>query len=423
MKTLRFDSVGGASGDMILGALMDLGVDAVWLEGELKKLGAGDFSIRCERVVLDGLRGSLCRVEIPEEHHHGHHHHGHHHHHHASHRGLREIEKMIAESGLPEAVKADSLRVFRRIGEVEAGLHGVTLDQIHFHEIGAVDSIVDIVGCCLARHKLGAKVVTVGPLPQGRGTIRCAHGIFPNPAPATVELLQGLAVVQTEEPHELVTPTGAGLLSVWSGQGTAPAGSRVVKAGYGFGQRKLEGRPNVLRAMLLEADAPQETPTTCQTLECNLDDMTPELIGELTDRLLAGGALDVFTAPVFMKKQRPGVLLTVLAAPEKRDALLDLIFRESTTFGVREYTTQRAVLARRYDEVKTSAGSVRVKIGAWRGEDITFSPEFEDCRQRARETGRATREVYAEALKLFRSTRSTEVSGGAPRNSDSRAGE
>lgn len=400
MKVLHFDSVGGASGDMILGALVDLGVDAAWLDGELKKLNAGDFSIHAERVVRDGLRGTLCRVDIPEEHHHGHSHdHGHHHHHHAPHRGLREIEALITASTLPDAVKVDSLQVFRRIGEVEAGLHGVTLDQIHFHEIGAVDSIVDIVGCCLARHRLGVQAINVGPLPQGRGTIQCAHGTFPNPAPATVELLQGLLVVQTDEPHELVTPTGAGLLAVWRSQATAPVSTRVVNAGYGFGQRTLSARPNLLRAVLLESETKESAAAadSCLVMECNLDDQTPELVGELTERLLATGALDVFTTPVFMKKQRPGVLLTVLTEPGQRDALLEILFRESTTFGVREYPVQRTVLERRHVEVETPSGRIRIKIGRWRGEDITFTPEFEDCRKCARETGRPVREVYAQA--------------------------
>ena len=406
MKILRFDSVGGASGDMILGALLDLGVEASRLEAELRKLAVGDFHLHAERVVRSGLRGTLCKVEIPHEHHHNHHGHGHHDHHHAPHRGLRDIESIIRASALPDEVKADSLRVFARIGEVEAGLHGAPVDQIHFHEIGAVDSIVDIVGCCLARHLLGVTVVSVGALPQGRGTIACAHGVFPNPAPATVELLQGLEVEQTDEPHELVTPTGAGLLAVWSRTGAVPARTRVVSAGYGFGQRTLEGRPNVLRATLLEETAGTEAESAdCLVLECNLDDQTPELVGALTESLLAAGALDVFTAPVFMKKQRPGILLTVLTEPARREALLDLLFRESTTFGVREYPVQRTVLQRRFEQVSTPVGPVRIKVGTWRGRDVTFAPEYEDCRRLAQTSGRPVREVYELAAQAARALR------------------
>lgn len=405
MKVLRFESVGGASGDMILGALVDLGIDPAVLEKELNQLEVGEFFLRVEQVVRDGLRGTLCRVEIP------HHHHGHAHvhahgveHTHAPHRGLREIEAIIQASNLPPAVQADSLNVFRRIGEVEARLHGVTVEEIHFHEIGAVDSIVDIVGCCLARHLLGVDAVEVGPLPQGCGTIRCAHGVFPNPAPATVDLLKGLAVEQTDEPHELVTPTGAGLLSVWRQASAAPTGGMVLAAGYGFGQRKLDHRPNVLRAVLLEAGE-EVAAGACRVMECNLDDTSPELVGALTERLLAAGALDVFTTPVFMKKQRPGVLLTVLTEPAHHARLLDLIFQESTTFGVREYPVQRTVLARRHVEVETPAGLVRIKIGTWQGRDVTWAPEFEDCRARAQEYGRPVREVYELARQAAQSLR------------------
>ena len=405
MNLLRFDSVGGASGDMILGALIDLGVEAAALEQELQQLGVGAFSLQAGRVVRNGLRGTLCRVEIPQADHHAH---GHAHgqaHHHAPHRGLREIESIIRASTLPEPVKEDSLRVFGRLGEVEAALHGTTVDQIHFHEIGAVDSIVDIVGCCLARHQLGVGAVSVGPLPQGRGTIPCAHGVFPNPAPATVALLQGMAVEQTDEPHELVTPTGAALLAVWSGGAETPARTRVRGAGYGFGQRKLEGRPNVLRATLLEAADAAPPATGCLVLECNLDDESPELVGSLTGQLQAAGALDVFTTPVYMKKQRPGVLLTVLAEPDRRDRLLDVLFSESTTFGVREYAVQRTVLERRLVEVDTPAGRVRIKIGTWRGREVTFAPEFEDCLQRAQASGRPVREVYELAQRAAQALR------------------
>ncbi len=318
---------------------------------------------------------------------------------------MREIEALIQAGGLPEAVKADSLRVFRRIGEVEAGLHGTTVDRIHFHEIGAVDSIVDIVGCCLARHRLGIGAVSVGPLPQGCGTLHCAHGLWPNPAPATVALLEGMRVEQTDEPHELVTPTGAGLLAVWRSQAVAPAGARVLSAGYGFGQRTLQGRPNVLRAVVLETDEVAEAATACLVLECNLDDETPELVGALTERLLAAGALDVFTTPVFMKKQRPGVLLTVLTEPALREKLIDLLFRESTTLGLREHPVQRTVLHRRHVEVETPSGRIRIKIGTWHGDDVTLAPEFEDCRLRAQESGRPLRQVYEQAVQAAQKLR------------------
>lgn len=402
MRILSFDTIGGASGDMILAALIDLGVDAASLERDLASLKIGPFHLHAERGLSAHLAGTRVEVHAePEGRAHAHHHDHDHEHGHAPHRGLAEIESLIRASALPDAVKDQACRVFRRIGEVEARMHGTTVDKIHFHEIGAVDSIVDIVGCCLALHRLGVEAVAVGPLPQGRGVIRCAHGTFPNPAPATVELLRGMAIEQTDLPFELVTPTGAALLAEWRTMERPPAGAKIERVGYGLGHRDLGDRPNLLRAVFLtDSSESSEEADTCLVLETNIDDMTPELIGALTQRLLTAGALDAFTVPVQMKKQRPGVLLTVLCAQADREKLLDLIFRESTTFGVREYEARRTILARRIETVRTPYGEVRVKIGSWRGHDITRAPEFEDCLRLAAEKGVEARHVYQEALKL-----------------------
>ncbi|HMP77359.1 MAG TPA: nickel pincer cofactor biosynthesis protein LarC [Kiritimatiellia bacterium] len=414
MKILAFDSIGGASGDMILAALADLGVDVAALSRELATLGIGPFEIESSRAMTAHLAGTRVRVVTEDDAHHHHHHdhpHDHHHahehghepahHHHAPHRGLAEIEALIGGSALPPAVKERALCVFRNIGEVEARMHGTTVDKIHFHEIGAVDSIVDIVGCCLALHRLGVDAIVVGPLPQGRGVIQCAHGTFPNPAPATVELLRGMAIAQTDEPYELVTPTGAALLADWKTHDAAPAGAVVRRIGYGVGHRELRSRPNLLRAVLLEADE-ASSEDACLVLETNLDDITPELIGALTQRLLAAGALDVFTVAAQMKKQRPGVLLTVLCRPSDREPLLDLIFRESTTFGVREYPVRRTVLARRIERVPTPYGEISVKLGEWKGDTVVRAPEMEDCIRLAREHNVPVRLVYEAAQQASR---------------------
>ncbi len=403
MKILAFDSIGGASGDMILAALIHLGVDPVALSAELRALAPEPFEIKVEPALSAHLAGTRVRVLTHDDssHHVHHHHHDHHHdhshaHHHAPHRGMKEIGEMIDRSAVPETVKASARRVFQRIAEVEARMHGTTVEKIHFHEIGAMDSIVDIVGCCLALHKLGVDAVAVGPLPQGHGTIECAHGTFPNPAPATVELLQGMAVTSVDEPYELVTPTAAALLTEWKTADRAPAGAVVKKIGYGIGHRELRSRPNLLRAVLLESvAAPQED--ECIVLETNLDDVSPELIGVLSGRLLAAGALDVFAVAAQMKKQRPGVLLTTLARPAEREALLDLIFRESTTLGVREYTVRRTMLARRVESVATPYGDVRIKIGEWKGADVVRAPEMDDCIARAEAHGVPVRAVYEAA--------------------------
>ncbi len=399
MKILAFDSIGGASGDMILAALVDLGGDADALERDLASLGIGPFRLEHGRAMTSHLAGTRLRVvaagDDPHAQH-GPHHLSPHHERQAPHRGLAEIEALIHAANLPDPVKTQACRVFRRIGEVEARMHGTTPDRVHFHEIGACDSIVDIVGGCLALHRLGVDAVAVGPLPQGHGVITCAHGVFPNPAPATVELLKGMPIVQTDEPHELVTPTGAALLSSWKSLDRIPDGAVVGRIGYGIGRHPLHGRPNLLRAVLLETRAVSRE-DHCLVLETNLDDVSPELVGALTARLLEAGALDVFTVAAQMKKQRPGILLSVLCAHAQRETLLDLLFRESTTFGVREYDVRRTVLERRSIRVSTRYGDVAVKLGAWKGTVVTRAPEFEECAARAREHQVPVRAVYEAA--------------------------
>ena len=390
MKIIYFDSVGGASGDMVLAALLDLGADLGKIRGGLKTVVKDRFSITAAPIRQKGLMGLQVKVGVPC------HHSGHHEH---AHRGLKDIEKMIDGSAIAPAVKRNAIGVFRRLAVAEAKVHGVKPSDIHFHEVGALDSIVDIVGSCIALEQLGAERVALGPLPIGCGTIKCAHGVLPSPAPATVELLKGFAVEQTGEKHELVTPTGAALLTTWKNCPRVPDGASVMRAGYGFGHRELDSRPNLLRAVLLEDADRDEDADDCLVLECNLDDMSPELTGHLFGRLLEEGALDVFLTPVQMKKNRPGAMLTVLAAPGNRDKILDIIFRESTTFGVREYKVRRTVLPRRFETVKTPCGSARVKIGSWKGRDVTIAPEYEDCRKLAQKTGVPLRRIYAAVLK------------------------
>jgi len=338
-QTLHFESIGGASGDMILGALVGLGISVDELNEELKSLKVDPFEIVVDEVVEQGMSGVRAKVVLHEHHHHHHDHdHGHHHGRH-----LSTILKLIDESELPASVKESASLVFQRIGEAEAAIHGVDIEKIHFHEVGAMDSIVDIVGCCLALQKLGVDAVSIRGLPQGHGTIECAHGTYPNPAPATLRLLEGFPVEDVDEPFELVTPTGAALIATWRTAEVPRVGSRAVKTAYSFGHRKLNGRPNLLRAALYEVgedDAlgeaavwpghesrglgsrlhgveegdrvegcvgrgprPRLSEDEVLMLECNLDDMTPELVGCLFDQLLDAGALDVFTTPIFMKKQ------------------------------------------------------------------------------------------------------------------------
>lgn len=395
-KRLHFESIGGASGDMILGALIGLGVSVEELNEELKSLNVDPFEIIVDSINEQGMSGVRAKVILQEHHHHDDQKHGHHHGRH-----LSTILKLIDASALPAAVKKNASCVFQRIGAAEAAIHGIAIEKIHFHEVGAMDSIVDIVGCCLALHKLDVSGVSIRNLPQGHGTIECAHGTYPNPAPATLRLLQHFPVVEVDEPFELVTPTGAALLAVWRTAASPLAESCAAQTAYSFGHRTLNHRPNLLRATLYEPLGSAKTSPAedeILVLETNLDDTTPELVGCLFDLLLDEGALDVFTAPVLMKKQRQGILLTVLCMPSDRERLLDLIFRESTTFGVRERLERRTVLARTFTSVKTKYGVVKVKRGAYKGVWITHSPELENCRALARENGVTVEQVYRETI-------------------------
>lgn len=382
MKQLRIDSVGGASGDMLLGALIDLGVDVDALTGPLNTLPVEPFSIVTESVDEHGLHGTRVHVECDEG---------------KVHRHLSDITAMLKASRIPAPAVAMATRVFGRLADAEATVHNTTPEQIHFHEVGALDSIIDIAGACLGLHLLDITSVDVAPLPVGQGSTTCAHGVLPLPVPATLELLKTHEMVRTDEPFELVTPTGAALLTTWKAEAPPRQALTPLRIGHGFGHRALKGRVNVIRATLLEAGAVDPHEDTCLVLETNLDDMSPELTGALCSRLLEAGALDVFTTAVQMKKQRPGVLLTVLAQPQDRERLIDLIFRESTTFGVRERVERRTVLARRLEPVETPYGTVRMKIGTWQGEDITASPEFEDCRACADAHGVPLRDVIRAA--------------------------
>lgn len=384
-RVLWFDSVGGASGDMILACLVDLGVRPADLNEVLASLGTFHLSLEARQHSEHGMHGTRITVHAHEEHHHGH----------APHRHLSDIRQRIELSAVPEGVKRQSIAVFERLAGAEATVHGKTPEAIHFHEVGALDAILDVVGACHALHLLHIDQVGFSPLPQGHGTIECAHGTLPNPAPGTVELLKGFPVCHADEPFELVTPTGAALLTTWKSMKAWPEGWVIKAVGHGFGCRTLNHRPNLLRATLLEAPPPKaEDPEICLVMETNIDDTTPELVGALVQKLLASGAYDAFTTSIQMKKQRPGTLLTVLCAPDLKPVMLDLIFTESTTFGVREHLTRRTMLERETLDVPTVYGLIRAKIGRWHGTPVTASPEYEDCVKAAVRHNVPVRVVY-----------------------------
>jgi len=414
MRALHFDCFAGAAGDMLLGALLDLGLPLASLEGPLQSLGLEGVRLSLGRVVKRGVSASQFRVHVERPHDHSHHGHGHEHqgHGHSHGRSLTEIERLIRQSSLPPRPRERALKAFRRLGEVEAGIHGVPVESIHFHEVGAEDSIVDIAGYFLALELLSVERVTASPLPVGRGYVHAAHGRMPVPAPATAKLLEGIPVFDNGLEGEVLTPTGALLLAESAASfGPMPA-MKVAAVGYGSGERDA-ALPNLVRAFLGEAsqagqaasgDAP---PSVVSILEANLDDMRPELFPHVIERALALGALDAFAVPTVGKKGRPAHLLTLLCPPERREELTRMLFRETTTLGVRHRAAERSTAERDWIEVDLPWGRARVKRARWEGEIVNLAPEFEDCRRLAEASGAPLKEVMDAALAAARSAAPT----------------
>jgi len=409
MRTLFLDCFSGISGDMAVGALCDLGVDRNLLEGELARLGLGDeFHLhfaRQTRCQIDGvkfdvhLHGHTHEHEPAHEHavaHHHSHEPSHHDEPHAHGRSFADIHALIDACDLSPFVKARALAVFQRIAVAEGKIHGMPPAEVHFHEVGAVDSIVDIVAFCVAFEALGAPRVLASALFEGTGHIHCAHGYFPLPAPATLEILAGIPLRQIDEPMEFITPTGAALLAEFAeGFGPMPA-LAVERIGYGVGTRDTPHRPNILRAVLGETSTEAASDIVTE-IETNLDDLSPELLAAATEKLFAAGALDVFVAPIQMKKNRPAFRLTVLTEPARADEFARMILRETSAFGVRMHDCRRLKLRREITPLETPFGAVEIKRG-WLGEELVqAAPEFESCRRVAEATGATVREVHLAA--------------------------
>lgn len=411
MRTLYLDCFAGASGDMFLGALLDCGLDFDHLKNELSKLGVAGYELSLTRVDRSGIAAAKFDVRLSQpvsdrthEHLHGHTHtHAHGDVPHSHHRPLSEIKQLIEASSLSEPVKARAQAIFQRLGEAEAKIHNLPLEAVYFHEVGALDSIVDVVGACIALEALQIKRVIASPLHVGYGTFKCAHGVYPVPGPATVELLKGVPIYAKDIKGELVTPTGAALVSTLAeGYGAMPL-LRVEKVGYGAGTREYAKFPNVLRAVIGEAlsDA-HDTPDLVTVIEAQLDDLNPQVLGYVLEQALAAGALELFYTPVQMKKNRPGVLLTLLCRPADRERMCELLFRETTTLGLRYRNEQRAILPREFVRVATPYGEIGVKVArANDGRVLNAAPEFEDCRAAAERHRVALRAVQAAALEAY----------------------
>lgn len=412
MRILYLDCFSGISGDMFVGALCDLGADIDHIRAELSKLPcAGEFDVGARRELRGALEGVKFDVAVEADHRHGHHHGHEHHEHHGhgghceesahAHRGFAEIREMIESSSLSSFVRAKSVAVFRRIAEAEGRVHGKPADAVQFHEVGALDSIADIVAACVAFEALSIDDVWASEPQEGRGFIECAHGALPIPVPAVLEIMKGIPFAQTEEPHELITPTGAALFAEFVSRVTAWNGLRIERIGYGLGTRELKSRPNVLRAVIAAPDPAAERDEV-SVLESNLDDCPPEVVGDAMGRLFEAGALDVYAAPVSMKKSRPGVLLGVLCRPDDAGRLGEMILRLTTAFGVRETRASRRVLRREWIEVSTPYGNVSVKVGFLGAERVQTAPEYESCRKVAEASGAPLRAVWEAALAAAR---------------------
>ena len=455
MNAIYLEPFSGISGNMLLGALLDAGFPFEVLEQELKKLNLGEYDLICRRVNKMGIDAQYFNVLLPDEHVHEHycheagaaehvheHHHehccGHHHgsgehmhehahgdvymgrsheeehthglphaHHHHEHRNLQDIMTIIDGSELTQTIKDKARQVFTAIAVAEAKVHGKTVDEIHFHEVGAIDTIIDIVGCLLGLEYLGVERIYAGKITTGYGFVHCAHGLMPVPAPATAELLQGLPQQQGRIERELTTPTGAALVRALAVISTEqPAGFTSSRIAYGAGSWELEV-PNVLRVYLgdmAETASAAENKQNNEVVEaaCNIDDMSGEVFAYALEKLMQAGALDAWAEPIIMKKGRPAYKLVFLAEQDKLDDLLQIVFAETTTLGVRCHKVSRSVLERRFIEVELPQGDVNVKYAVLNNEIINIAPEYNSCRELAESSGRALKDIMTEAKTISR---------------------
>lgn len=386
MNAIYFDCFAGVSGDMILGSLIDSGLDLRLLESELGKLGLTGYSISADKVIKQGISGTAFRVDVSA---------------HQHPRSYEDIISLIDSSTLDPGTRENACAIFTLLGNAEAAVHGTDISKVHFHEVGAVDSIIDICGAAIGMKEAGSPRAFSSPVNTGSGRVKSAHGMLPVPAPATARLLEGMTAYSTGTPAELATPTGAAILKHYCAASSSMPHMKITCSGYGAGSMDLEF-PNMLRIFRGEINLPHVTEERIIELETNIDDMNPELFTHLFDSLYANGAIDVTVIPAFMKKNRPGQILKVLAAPDNREPLLREIFRETTSSGVRFRETSRIVLERKSIGVETGFGTVRVKVHQYGGETVTVSPEYEDCRKQAALFNVPVKAVYEAAMACYR---------------------
>ena len=382
MRTLYFDCFAGASGDMILGAMVAAGADPAALTEQLSLLGVEGFEIDFETVDRSGISATHARVHTAPEHHHRH---------------LGDILKIINESLLSDNVKDRAGAIFTRLAEAEAQVHNEPIAHVHFHEVGALDAIVDVVGAAICFELLGIERFVCSPLHLGSGTVDMAHGRYPVPPPAVVELLKGAPVYSTDIKGELVTPTGAAIIATVVTEFGALPKMKLAQSGYGAGTRVYEKFPNTLRVLIGEEETQSAAGERLIMIETNIDDMSPQIFGHVMERALEMGALDCYFTPIQMKKNRPGVLLSILCRENDQDQLSEMIFAETTTLGIRSYPVERRALERTMQRVETRYGAIDVKVARLNGHILTLTPEYEQCREAARAAKVPLRVVEDEA--------------------------
>lgn len=387
MRIAYFDCFSGISGDMVLGAMLDAGVDIESVKRELMKLYLDGYEIRVSKVDRNGLAGTKVDIVVDKEKHI-----------HSANYG--DIKKIIEKSGLSERIKNDSIRIFKRIAEAEAKIHNTPIDNIHFHEVGAVDSIIDVVGAAVCIDLLAIDEIISSPVNTGSGTVKTEHGLLPVPAPAAAEMLRGFPFYSSDIKFELATPTGVGIITVMAKEFNLMPLMKTTAIGYGAGSSNFLNLPNVLRIVIGETYNPLECDSVI-VIESNIDDMNPQFYDHIIDRLFEGGALDVFLTPIIMKKNRPAVKISILADKDNTDRLADILLKETTSFGLRMHSVGRIKLEKEIKTIETEYGNVKVKIGKRGGRTINIAPEYEDCKRIAKERGVPIMEVYEKTRSSF----------------------
>jgi uncharacterized protein (TIGR00299 family) protein len=386
MKILYYDCFSGISGDMNLGAMIDLGIDKNFLISELNRLNLKGWELQVSRDQRHGINGTKVTVKQTRHEH--------------EHRHLSDIEKIIMNSDLDQKTKDLSMKIFTKVAVAESKVHGVPVDKIHFHEVGAIDSIIDITGAAICFNALNVDEVHVSPVELGGGFVKCAHGKLPVPAPATAEIMAGIPSKRGGVDFEATTPTGAAILATLGTKFNSTAVFRIEKTAYGVGQKDYPDVPNLLRVLIGEAEA-EKTGHQAMLIQCNIDDMNPEFFEYLSEKLFRSGAADVYYSNIMMKKGRPGIIVNVICEQEAADQVRNVLFTESTTIGIRTFPFNKDTLSRKFETITTTYGDVRIKRSYYQDREVSVKPEYDDCRRIADEKGIPLKEVYNNIIALL----------------------